>query len=115
MFQFVGPRKAPFPIFPNVPMAGWANNAVSSQGTQMSPGVPGHPDRLLEGATPPYWLAVPMNCARSPPKLVFDWSAPARIVKASPEVTAKTPDHCQPPRAQRSNELLPFICGRSQT
>src|SRR5579859_2080955 len=115
MFQFVGPRKIPFPIFPNVPTAGCVNKAVSSHGTQMSPGVLGHPDRALTGATPPYWLAVPMNWPRSPPKLVFDRSCPERMVSASPETMVYTPDHCQPPRAHRSREFLLFRWGRSQT
>src|SRR5438477_13157854 len=81
----------------------------------MSPGVLGHPDRELGGATPPDWLAVPMNWARSPPKLVFDWSLPKRMVRASPVTRVNMPDHCQPPSDQRSNEFLPVNWGTSQT
>src|SRR5689334_20999406 len=115
MFQFQGPRNAPLPTLPNVPTGGCVNSEVFSHGTQMSPGVLGHPDLWPDGATPPYWPAVPTNWPRSPPRLVLDWSRPARIVRASPETRVYTPDHSHPPRVQRMTELLSFSRGSSHT
>jgi hypothetical protein len=48
MFVLRGPRNAPFPMFPNVPMAGRLNNAVLSQGTQVAE--PPQSARELAGA-----------------------------------------------------------------
>src|SRR5260370_14571550 len=57
-FQRLGPRNAPLPTFPKVPIAGRANREVLRKGTQV---VGPHPPREPAGAAPRYSLARPRS------------------------------------------------------
>src|SRR5579875_32085 len=111
-FVVLGPRKAPLPTFPYVPIAGSANSAVSSQGTHV---VLPHPERGLAGATPPYRFNGPTKSARSPPRFVSERSVPAKTVIASPDWCVRIPDHCHPPNSARTARCAFVSSGRSQT